>query len=113
MEEEDRDYVRALKSLLEEVEAVDWYQQRIATTNNEELKEILTHNRDEEMEHAAMTLEWLRRHMDGWNEVLKTYLFTTKKVTGLEEVEEDSDATGDLMVRSQELPPLPPDGKER
>jgi ferritin-like protein len=110
LEQKDRDYIRALKSLQEEVEAVDWYQQRIATTSNEELREILKHNRSEEMEHAAMTLEWLRRNMEGWNEVLKTCLFTTEKVT---EVEEGSKTAGDLMVRSSNIAPLPPNGKEQ
>ncbi|UCD37554.1 MAG: ferritin [Fidelibacterota bacterium] len=71
---------RAMKSLVEEIEAVDWYNQRVATTENEELKAILAHNRDEEMEHAAMLLEWLRRNMDGWDHELRDYLFTDKPI---------------------------------
>ncbi len=70
-----RDYHRAIKSLMEELEAVDWYQQRVVSTTDEELKKILAHNRDEEMEHAVMTLEWLRRKMPGWDGMLRTYLF--------------------------------------
>ncbi len=81
----DRDIFRALNSLKEEVEAVDWYHQRVATCSDEGLKKILAHNRDEEIEHAVMTLEWLRRNMDGWDEEMKTYLFTEGEITELEE----------------------------
>jgi ferritin-like protein len=80
-----RDYVRALMSLKEEVEAVDWYNQRVDTTSDEALADVLRHNMEEEMEHAAMTLEWLRRNMDGWDEPLRTYLFTTKSLLHVEE----------------------------
>lgn len=72
---ETRDYTRALVSLKEEIEAVDWYQQRIDASGNEDLKAILAHNRDEEIEHACMTLEWLRRNMPGWDKELRAYLF--------------------------------------
>jgi len=57
-----RDMHRALVSLMEELEAVDWYQQRMEATDDAELRDILRHNRDEEKEHAAMVLEWIRRH---------------------------------------------------
>jgi len=70
-----RDFSRALKSLKEEVEAVDWYHQRVVTTKNQDLKEILEHNRDEEIEHACMTLEWLRKNMPVWDEELREQLF--------------------------------------
>lgn len=82
---ETRDFVRALTSLKEEIEAIDWYQQRVDATSDKQLKKILEHNRDEEMEHACMALEWLRRNMDGWNEKMKTYLFTEKDITKIEE----------------------------
>ncbi len=72
---EARDFSRALNSLKEEIEAVDWYHQRVDLTENESLKEIMAHNRDEEIEHACMTLEWLRRNMPGWDEELRNYLF--------------------------------------
>ncbi len=71
---------RALQSLVEEIEAIDWYNQRVATTKDEELKAILAHNRDEEMEHAAMLLEWIRRNMPGWDHELRDYLFTDKPI---------------------------------
>jgi ferritin-like protein len=73
------DRMRALHSLKEEVEAIDWYQQRFENTASAELKRILKHNMDEEIEHACMMLEWLRRNMDGWDEHLKNFLFTNEK----------------------------------
>src|SRR2546425_7985348 len=70
-----RDMHRALVSLMEELEAVDWYQQRMDATENDDLRSILRHNRDEEQEHAAMVLEWIRRHDAGWERQLRDYLF--------------------------------------
>jgi ferritin-like protein len=66
---------RAIVSLMEELEAVDWYDQRATATDDEELRAILVHNRDEEKEHAAMILEWLRRHDPALDVHLKNYLF--------------------------------------
>ncbi len=66
---------RAITSLMEEFEAVDWYNQRIHATDDASLKEILTHNRDEEKEHAVMVLEWLRRKDPALNNFMKTFLF--------------------------------------
>jgi uncharacterized protein len=71
----DLNYVRALESLKEEIEAIGWYHQRMAATDDTELHQILEHNRNEEIEHAAMIVEWLRIHMPGWDEQLKEYLF--------------------------------------
>lgn len=82
---ETRDRHRALKSLQEEIEAVDWYEQRLAVTEDEELRSLLEHNRDEEIEHSAMLLEWLCRHMDGWDEKLRAYLHTTGAIKKLGE----------------------------
>ncbi len=76
---------RAIQSLIEELEAIDWYQQRVDATEDDELKEILAHNRDEEKEHAAMVLEWIRRNDEAVAEELKTYLFTDAKITEIEE----------------------------
>lgn len=83
-----RDAHRALTSLKEEIEAVDWYNQRVALATDEELKRVLAHNRDEEIEHACMTLEWLRRNMPKWEEHLRTYLFRSEPITEIEESEE-------------------------
>jgi len=96
----DRDFSRALNSLKEEIEAVDWYQQRVATTTDEKLKKIVAHNRDEEIEHAVMILEWLRRNMPGWDEEMKTYLFTEAPITELEYDEEETNSNGDLKIRN-------------
>jgi ferritin-like protein len=81
---ETRDLHRAMKSLIEEIEAVDWYNQRVQLTKDPELKKILEHNRDEEIEHACMSLEWLRRKVPAWDEELKTYLFTEGPITEIE-----------------------------
>jgi ferritin-like protein len=78
------DQHRAIVSLMEELEAVDWYNQRAKATTNSELRAILEHNRDEEKEHAAMVLEWLRRGDAKLNEHLRTYLFTEAPVTEIE-----------------------------
>jgi ferritin-like protein len=75
---------RAFASLGEELEAIDWYDQRVDATQDEALKGILAHNRDEEKEHAAMTLEWLRRHDRKIDEVLRTYLFTEGSILAVE-----------------------------
>jgi ferritin-like protein len=77
---------RAIVSLMEELEAVDWYNQRAKATDNAELRAILEHNRDEEKEHAAMALEWLRRTDAKFAEHLKTFLFTDGPITGIEAV---------------------------
>jgi uncharacterized protein len=71
---------RAITSIQEELEAVDWYDQRVDAATDAELAGILAHNRDEEKEHAAMTLEWLRRHDPVLDRHLRTYLFTTDPV---------------------------------
>ena len=72
------DMHRAIVSLIEELEAVDWYQQRFEACKDPELKAILAHNRDEEKEHAAMVLEWIRRRDARFSHELKDYLFTDK-----------------------------------
>ena len=76
---------RAIASIMEELEAVDWYDQRFHAATDPELAAILAHNRDEEKEHAAMTLEWLRRHDAKLDEHLRTYLFTDTPIVGIEQ----------------------------
>ena len=85
---------RATASLMEELEAVDWYDQRIDAAGDAELKELLAHNRDEEKEHAAMMLEWLRRRDAKLDEHLRTYLFTDKPILEIEEEAEHGDEEG-------------------
>ena len=76
---------RAIVSIMEELEAVDWYDQRVEATSDAELAAILAHNRDEEKEHAAMTLEWLRRNDEVLDRELRTYLFTEGPILEVEE----------------------------
>ena len=89
LSDETIDYHRAVVSLMEELEAVDWYNQRVDATDDESLAAVLAHNRDEEKEHAAMTLEWLRRRDPELDAQLRTYLFTDGPITEVED-----DATG-------------------
>jgi ferritin-like protein len=75
---------RAIASIMEELEAVDWYDQRVAATTDQSLAAVLAHSRDEEKEHASMTLEWLRRHDPELDEALRQYLFTDGSIVALE-----------------------------
>ena len=75
----------AITSLIEELEAVDWYRQRADDCDDLELKKVLLHNAREELEHAAMVLEWLRRSDPETNAQLKEYLFKDGSITGHEE----------------------------
>ena len=75
---------RAIRSIMEEFEAVDWYDQRATATGDATLAAVLAHNRDEEKEHAAMTLEWLRRQDPVLDKHLRTYLFTEGSITEIE-----------------------------
>jgi ferritin-like protein len=85
LSEETRNLHRAIVSLIEELEAIDWYQQRADACSDPHLKEVIQHNRDEEIEHATMVMEWVRRHHDHFNEMMKTYLFTEQPIVGIEE----------------------------
>ena len=83
LSDETRDMHRAITSLMEELEAVDWYNQRVDACSDPELKAILAHNRDEEKEHAAMVLEWIRRRDDAFDHELKDWLFTDKSLSDI------------------------------
>jgi hypothetical protein len=85
LSDETRDMHRAIISLMEELEAVDWYNQRVDACKDDELRAILAHNRDEEKEHASMVLEWIRRHDKRFAKELRDYLFTKKPIVGLEQ----------------------------
>jgi ferritin-like protein len=76
------DMHRAIVSLMEELEAIDWYNQRVDACTDAELKHILAHNRDEEKEHAAMVLEWIRRHDPAFDHQLKDTLFSADPIAG-------------------------------
>ena len=85
---ETRDMHRAITSLMEELEAIDWYQQRIDATADAELAAVLAHNRDEEKEHACMVLEWIRRRDPCFDEYLRRYLFTSGAIEAIEKITE-------------------------
>jgi hypothetical protein len=75
---------RAIVSLMEELEAIDWYQQRADACADPQLKDVLLHNKNEEIEHATMVMEWIRRHNDHFNEMMRKYLFTEAPIAGIE-----------------------------
>jgi len=86
----------AITSLREELDAVDWYRQRADDTEDDALREILLHNMREEMEHASMVLEWIRRRNGDFAGHLKTYLFTDKPIVGIErEIDAEGADSGD------------------
>lgn len=76
---------RAMVSVMEELEAIDWYRQRAEACTDSQLRAILEHNMNEEIEHASMALEWIRRNTPKFDEALRTYLFTSGEITALEE----------------------------
>jgi len=82
LRDETRDMHRAIVSLMEELEAVDWYNQRVDACTDKELQAILAHNRDEEKEHAAMVLEWIRRRDPTFSKELRDTLFKDGSITG-------------------------------
>ncbi len=84
---EVKDRHRAIVSIMEEFEAVDWYDQRVEAANDPELAQVLAHNRDEEKEHMAMTLEWLRRNDPVIDKMLRRYLFTNEPILEIEKEE--------------------------
>lgn len=96
---------RAIVSLMEELEAVDWYDQRAKATSNPELCAILEHNRDEEKEHAAMALEWLRRNDPKLDEHLKTFLFTEGPITRIEKTIASNGANNGASSGEEVSPP--------
>lgn len=96
----------AIISLMEELDAVDWYRQRADDCEDEALREILLHNMREEIEHACMALEWLRRNDSDFDRQLRTYLFTETPITEIEEVEEAQQKTAGR--REEDLGTEPP-----
>ena len=89
MSERTLNFSRAVKSVQEELEAVDWYNQRAEVTTDDQLRRILEHNRDEEIEHAMMALEYLRRISPVFDRHMRTYLFTEGDILEIEEKAED------------------------
>ena len=91
---ETRDMHRAIVSLMEELEAIDWYAQRIDAGDDSELAAVLAHNRDEEKEHACMVLEWIRRRDPAFDKFLRRYLFTSGPIEELEQRAESAEQGG-------------------
>lgn len=85
---------RAIVSIMEELEAIDWYDQRAKASDDDALREVLEHNRDDEKEHTAMALEWLRRHDPVLDDELRRYLFTEGSITAKEDGTDDGDDIG-------------------
>lgn len=102
LSEHTKNVHRAIVSLVEELEAVDWYTQRAEACPDKELQATLLHHRDEEVEHAMMNLEWLRRNMPVFDENLRTYLFTKSPIT---EIEADATGEGGEGEDNQKAPP--------
>jgi ferritin-like protein len=92
LDEETVNLHRAIVSLIEELEAVDWYQQRATACPDAELKAVLLHHRNEEIEHAMMNLEWIRRHDPQFDGHLRTYLFAQGPITEVEEAQKAAGA---------------------
>lgn len=80
-----KDYHRMIQSTMEELEAVDWYNQRVECATDASAKAIMAHNRDEEIEHACMSIEWLRRNCPTWDKMLREFLFKDGDIVGQEE----------------------------
>lgn len=98
LSEPTRNLHRAIVSLVEELEAIDWYGQRAEACSDAELRAVLLHNREEEIEHAMMNLEWLRRNSPEFDEKIRTYLGTSGPITAIEAAEEHG-ATGERAER--------------
>ena len=97
------DYHRAMSSLCEELEAIDWYHQRVQATDDESLAAVLAYNRDDEKEHAAMTLEWIRRRDPAFDANLRKFLFTTEPITEVGAGEADGDGAAPPSAGSGSL----------
>jgi ferritin-like protein len=100
-------YHQAVVSLIEELEATDWYRQRADDCEDGPLKEILLHNMREEIEHACMILEWLRRNDAAWSKQLDTYLYTSAPITEVEEAAETGGGGAEGEAKEGEAPGTP------
>ena len=97
---ETRDMARAIHSLMEELEAIDWYGQRADVTDDDELRRTLLHNQEEEKEHAAMVLEWIRRRDPEFDRHLREYLFTSGDLLAIEKTGEAKELAGNPAAPS-------------
>jgi len=95
LSQETLDMHRALVSAIEELEAIDWYQQRADAVKDDHMKQILLHNKNEEIEHFLMTLEWIRRKSPKMDEQMRKYLFTEGPIHELEHADENGGSKED------------------
>jgi ferritin-like protein len=95
LSEETKNLHRGIVSLIEELEAVDWYNQRAEACSDADLKAVLTHHRNEEIEHAMMNLEWIRRRLPILDEHMRTYLFAAGDITQIEAAKKADEAGGE------------------
>ena|SRR5437868_3212590 len=107
LSEETKNIHRAIVSLVEELEAVDWYQQRAEACSDADLKAVLIHNKNEEIEHACMNLEWLRRRVPEIDERLRTYLFAEGPITEIEEKAKAAETAGEQPSNARTPHPAP------
>lgn len=110
LQPETIDRHRAVASIMEELEAVDWYDQRVDAAGDAQLRELLAHNRDEEKEHAAMMIEWLRRHDAKLDEHLRTYLFTRGRLMDIEHAAGQGGGAADTNTGTNAHPGAAGDG---
>jgi ferritin-like protein len=107
--EQTRNLHRAIVSLMEELEAIDWYQQRVDATQDEALRAVLAHNRDEEIEHAMMNLEWIRRNSPTFDRAARTFLFSEGPITEVEKAmkgEADESASASSSASAPSASPV-------
>ena len=108
LSEETKNFHRAIVSLIEELDAIDWYNQRAEVCRDADLKAVLLHHRDEEVEHAIMNLEWIRRRHDVFDRNLRKYLFTQGDLTTLEAEETGGPSErGSVEHEGKARPPSP------
>ena len=104
---------RAISTIMEELEAIDWYDQRIAGSDNAELRAVLTHNRDEEKEHASMLLEWLRRNDPAFSRQMRAQLFREGPIKETSAIEAETSSEGPNTDGSLGIGGLRPTGGSR
>jgi uncharacterized protein len=109
--EDTKNMHRAIVTLIEELEAVDWYQQRADACSDKELREVILHNKNEEIEHAMMTLEWIRRNSPEFDQQLRTYLFSDKAIVGIEEEDTGKNGNGGQPDKATDKAPVKGSGK--
>jgi uncharacterized protein len=104
LSEETRNMHRAIVSLKEELEAVDWYQQRAEACSDEELRGVLVHNKNEEIEHAMMNLEWIRRHSEVFDANIKTYINAQGPILAVEKQQTAGEGEGGAEPKKAAAP---------